>query len=218
MLPWTYAESIEKAGGLPYMLPYKVSGELVSDYLDQCDGVLLAGGDDLDPALYGQEWHPEAQRIDPDRPRFEFALLAEIERRNMPVLGVCLGSQLMNVHRGGSMHQFLPDKLGKDGFDHRLNQDWNRRHPVTLHPDSKLARALGKTEISVNTSHKQAVDRIGNGLRAFAVSSDNIIEGTEDPIRKFYIGVQWHPERQNSEPDHLKLFQMLVEYASTYRE
>ena len=213
MLPWTYAESVEKAGGLPVMLPYRVSTALIPQYLDELDGVLLAGGDDLDPALWGEAWHPEAQRIDPDRQRFEFALLAEIERRNTPVLGVCLGSQVMNVYRGGSMIQFLPDHLGQGNFDHRLNGDWSRRHGVTLTPESRLAKALGKTSLRVNSSHKQAVGKIGAGLSAFAVSDDGIIEGTEDPSRPFYVGVQWHPERQNDEPDHLRLFQMLVEHS-----
>ncbi len=211
MLPWTYAQSIELAGGLPFMLPYRVDVSLVRDYLGQLDGVLLAGGDDLDPAIYGEQWHEQAQRIDPARQQFEFALLAEIERRTMPVLGVCLGSQVMNVHRGGSLIQFLPDVLGPNGFDHRLNADWSRRHMVELKPDSRLSRELGKIHLSVNTSHKQAVQNVGRGLRVTAIATDGVIEGTEDPSLPFYLGVQWHPERQNDEADHLRLFQMLVE-------
>ncbi len=213
MLPWTYAQSIELAGGLPMMLPYRVDVALIPDYLDQLDGVLLSGGDDLDPAVYGQEWHEHAQRIDPVRQVFEFALLAEIERRTMPVLGVCLGSQLMNVHRGGSLIQYLPDQLGPNGLDHRLNSDWSRRHMVELTPDSRLATVLRKQHVSVNTSHKQAVRTLGRGLRVIATSTDGVIEGTEDPSLPFFMGVQWHPERQNDEADHLRIFQMLVDAA-----
>jgi putative glutamine amidotransferase len=212
-LPQSYAQSIDKAGGLPVMLPYRVDRSLIPQYLDQLDGVLLAGGDDLDPSLYGEDWHPSAQRIDPARQVFEFALLDEIERRAMPVLGVCLGSQVMNVHRGGSLIQFLPDELGPDGFDHRLNADWSRRHDIELHPDSRLARSLGKTKLSVNTSHKQAVRTPGRGLRVIATSTDGVIEGLEDPSLPFFMGVQWHPERQNDEADQLRIFQLLVERA-----
>jgi putative glutamine amidotransferase len=210
MLPWTYAESVEKAGGLPVMLPYRVDASLIPQYLDRLDGVLLAGGDDLDPAAYGEAWHPNAQRIDPARQAFEFALLAEVERRRTPALGVCLGSQVMNVYRGGSMYQFLPDHLGEGAFDHRLCGDWSRRHPVELDRESALARALGKTSIRVNTSHKQAVRDVGRGLRVIATSDDGIIEGTEDPSLPFYMGVQWHPERQNDEAEAMKVFEMLV--------
>ncbi|MBC7783849.1 MAG: gamma-glutamyl-gamma-aminobutyrate hydrolase family protein [Burkholderiales bacterium] len=213
MLPWTYAESIEKAGGLPVMLPFRVDTSLIPAYLDELDGMLLSGGDDLDPALYGEPWHPQAQHLDPNRQRFELALLAEIERRDMPVLGICLGSQTMNVSRGGSMIQFIPDHLGAGSFEHRLSGDWLRRHGVKLLAESLYAQALGKTDVQVNTSHKQAVNVVGRGLRVIAVSMDGLIEGTEDPSRRFYMGVQWHPERQNDEPDHLKLFQMLVDHA-----
>src|SRR5436305_2052096 len=98
-----YAISVERAGGLPVMLPYRVPLSLIPRYVDLLDGLLFSGGDDLDPALYGETYHPKAHPVDPDRQRFELALLAEAERRQLPVLGVCLGSQLMNVHRGGSL-------------------------------------------------------------------------------------------------------------------
>ena len=214
MLPWTYGEAIKKAGGLPVMLPYKMEPASVAEYVDRLDGVLLCGGDDLDPALYGQTWHENAQRIDPDRQRFEFALLAEAERRAMPVLGVCLGSQVMNVYRGGSLHQFLPDFLRVNAIEHRRHDDWGRRHEVTLvETDSHLAKAMGKTTLICNTSHKQAVDRLGRNLRVTAIAPDGVIEGTEDPSLPFFVGVQWHPERQNDEADHLAIFQRFVDFA-----
>jgi putative glutamine amidotransferase len=217
MLPWTYAEAVEKAGGLPMMLPYKADLSLVSQYLDQLDGVVLAGGDDLNPASYGETYHPQAQRIDPDRERFDHAVLDEIERRTMPVLGICLGSQLMNVHRGGSLHQFLPDIPRDSPLEHRRLDDWTRRHEVFLEPDSLIAQALGKTQVISNTSHKQSVKTLGRGLRITARAPDGVIEGTEDPTKPFYVGVQWHPERQNDEADHLKLFELLVEHAGRRR-
>lgn len=211
---YTYCDAIERAGGLPIMLPFRADVALVGEYLDVLDGVLLSGGADLDPASYGEAWHPHAQPVEPDRQRFEMALLAEIERRAMPVLGVCLGSQVMNVHRGGSLIQFLPDIDRENAFEHRRLDDWSRRHGVTLEPDCRIARELGKTRVVVNTSHKQAVKRVGRGLVITAWSEDGIVEGTEDPSLPFYVGVQWHPERQIDEPDHLRLFQMLIRAAS----
>jgi len=211
MLPWTYCEAIEKAGGLPVMLPYKADLSLVPEYVDKFDGFVLAGGDDLDPSLYGQEYHPMAQRIDPDRQKFEFALLVEIEKRRAPVLGVCLGSQVMNVYRGGSLHQFLPDLTRDSALEHRRLDDWGRRHGVIVEPDTHIGRAIGKREIISNTSHKQAVDRLGRNLRITARAPDGVIEGTEDPSLPFFVGVQWHPERQNEEKDHLAIFRALVE-------
>lgn len=214
MLPWTYCEAIEKAGGLPVMLPYKADLSLVPEYVSRFDGFVMAGGDDLDPSLYGEAYHPEAQKIDPDRQKFEFALLAEIELRRAPVLGICLGSQVMNVYRGGSLHQFLPE-LPRDGaLEHRRLEDWGRRHGVILEPDSHIGRAVGKREIVSNTSHKQAVHHIGKNLKITARATDGVIEGTEDPSLPFYVGVQWHPERQNGEKDHLAIFEALVAAAN----
>lgn len=208
--PYSYCDAVERAGGLPIMLPFRTDEALIGEYLDELDGVLLSGGDDLNPALYGEDWHANAQRIEPMRQSFELALLSEVERRRMPVLGVCLGSQLMNVHRGGSLIQFLPDIERPNAFEHRRLDDWTRRHGVALDPSCRIAKELGKTSLLVNTSHKQAVNRVGRGLVVTARSDDGVIEGTEDPSLPFYIGVQWHPERQIDEPEQLRLFQMLV--------
>ena len=214
MLPWTYCEAVERAGGLPVMLPYKADVSLVPRYVDRFDGFVLAGGDDIDPALYGETYHPEAHPVDPDRQAFEFALLAEIERRRAPVLGICLGSQVMNVSRGGSLHQFLPELTREGSLEHRRLDDWGRRHGVVLESDSLIARAIGKRDIVSNTSHKQAVNRLGRNLRITAHAPDGVIEGTEDPSLPFYVGVQWHPERQNDEADHLAIFKALIAAAS----
>ncbi|MGD0390328.1 MAG: gamma-glutamyl-gamma-aminobutyrate hydrolase family protein, partial [Tepidisphaeraceae bacterium] len=179
--PYAYAKSVERAGGLPLLLPYQSDLALVPQFVDACDGFLFTGGNDLDPALYGQSWHPKAVRIDPARQKFELALLAEVERRRLPALGVCLGSQLMNVHRGGSIHQFLPDLARPNPLEHRKIGDELPRHNVTLDLASRLGRAVGKPEISVNSYHKQSADRLGRGLRVVATAPDGVIEGFEDP-------------------------------------
>ena len=211
LLSFDYPRSIERAGGIPYPLPYRVDHSLIPGMLDMLDGVLFSGGDDLDPALYGEEWHPKAVKIDPERQRFELALLAEVERRRVPALGICLGSQLMNVYRGGSLTQFIPDIPEK--LEHRRVGEVLRRHPVRLDPESLVARAIGKTEVDANTYHKQAVKKLGRGLRVIATAPDGIIEGLEDPTFPLFAAVQWHPERLYEEEDHLALFKLLVEKA-----
>lgn len=213
--PCGYATSVERAGGLPVLLPYKADVALVSDYVDLCDGIILSGGNDIDPAVYGDApYHPKAAPIDPLRQRFEMALLAEIERRRTPVLGICLGSQMMNVYRGGSLHQHLPDIERPGQLEHgKLEEGRYPRHDVTLVADSLLGQTIGRTDVLANSSHKQAVKTVGRGLRVVATAPDGVIEATEDPAFPLWLGVQWHPERISDEPEHLKLFQLLVDRA-----
>jgi putative glutamine amidotransferase len=212
-LPYGYATSVERAGGLPLMLPYRSDLSLIAEFVDAIDGILFSGGADLDPQGYGEEAVPEVEAIDPAREKFERALIAEVERRRLPALGICLGSQLMNVHRGGSLVQFLPDLPGDREIEHRRMGDWNRRHPVQLESGTQVFDRVGHSDVIVNTSHKQAVAKLGNGLRVIATSPDGVIEGIEDPSGPLFVGVQWHPERMSDEPDQLALFQMLVDHA-----
>lgn len=209
--PFSYAKAIELAGGLPLLLPYKTDLSLIPQFVDLLDGVLFSGGNDLDPSLYGQQWHPKAEHIDPDRQHWDLALMAEVERRRTPALGVCLGSQIMNVYRGGSLHQFLPD-VARDGeIEHRKRPNEINRHPVQLDPQSQIGRAIGKPEISVNTYHKQSAQQLGRGLRVAATAPDGVIEGFEDPTFPLFAAVQWHPERLIEEPEHLAPFKLLVD-------
>ena len=216
-LGFDYAKSVEKAGGLPLGIPYKTDLSLIPQIVDALDGVLFTGGNDLDPALYGETWHPKAVRIDPDRQNFELELLAEVEKRRTPALAICLGCQLLNVYRGGSLYQFLPEVTQEQ--DHRRAGEGQpiRRHGVKIEADSAIGRAIGKTEISSNTYHKQAVKTVGRGLRVTAMSDDGIIEGLEDPSFPLLAAVQWHPERLNGEAEHLAPFKLLVERASKLR-
>jgi putative glutamine amidotransferase len=214
-----YATSVERAGGLPFFLPFRTDLSLIPQIVDVLDGILFSGGNDLDPSLYGEQFHPRAVPIQPDRQRFELALIAEVERRRVPALGVCLGSQLMNVHRGGSLVQYLPDLRRQEAIDHRKDPTQpNRRHPVRLEPQTVLAEAIGRAEISVNTRHKQAIRDLGRGLRVNAVAPDGVIEGIEDPSLPLFLAVQWHPENLSEEPEHLAPFKLLVEKASASRD
>ena len=211
MSTYTYAEAVERAGGVPILLPFRVDVALVPQYVDLCEGLLFTGGNDLDPALYCDEcWHPKTVKVEPARQRFELALVAEVERRRMPALGVCFGSQVMNVHRGGSLIQFLPDEVKE--IEHRcLDKNSPPRHTVTVDTDTQLGRAIGKRDVSVNTYHKQAIRKIGRGLRVVATAPDGVIEGYEDPTLPLFAAVQWHPERLLDEPEHLAPFKLLVE-------
>ena len=207
----TYAAAVEKAGGLPLPLPYAVDHALIPRYVDVLDGVCFSGGNDMNPVRYGEEWHPKVARMDPRREAFEFALIAEVEKRRTPALGVCFGSQLMNVHRGGSLIQFLPDQ--KPGaMEHRyIKEKGVTRHDVKLDTNSLLGKAIGKSNVSVNTYHKQAVNQIGKGLRIIATAPDGVIEAFEDPTMPLFAAVQWHPERLADEAEHLAPFKLLVE-------
>lgn len=216
--PMAYSMAVEKAGGLPLLLPYRTDVSLIPQIVDLLDGMLFSGGNDLDPSLYGESYHPSAVPIDPARQRFELALLAEVERRRVPALGICLGSQLMNVYRGGSLFQFLPDLDRPASIEHRkTNGNWTR-HPVALRADSLPGKLLGKREINANSSHKQAVRNVGRGLQVIGTSPDGIIEGTQDPAFPLFLGVQWHPERLQDEADHLALFRLLVDKATLRKE
>lgn len=213
-----YAKAVENAGGMPYPLSYMLDASLIGELVDRLDGVLLIGGDDLNPSRYGQERDPNTQPLDEHREAFEFALLKEVESRRLPVLGICLGSQIMNVHRGGSLHQFLPELQRSGVLEHRKLELTNRRHPARLDPASALAQRLGKVDLNVNTSHKQSMDKIGRGLRIIATAPDGVIEGLEDPSLPFFLALQWHPERLAGEVDHEAPFQMLVEKAREHAQ
>ena len=215
MSTMTYSAAIERAGGLPLLLPYAVDHALIPQYVDLLDGICFTGGNDMNPVRYGEEWHPKVSKMDERREKFEFALIAEVEKRRMPALGICLGCQLMNVHRGGSLNQFLPDQARDEALEHRrlAPGDSSRRHAVKLEPGTRLAAAIGKGEISVNTRHKQSVNRTGKGLRVIAKAPDGVVEAIEDPSHPFFMAVQWHPENLSSEPEHLAPFKLLVEHA-----
>lgn len=209
---YDYAAAVERAGGVPLLIPYRASVELIPQIVSTLNGIVFTGGDDLDPCCYGETYCDGTQPIDPARERFERALLAEVEKRKLPTLGICLGSQLMNTHRGGSLIQYLPGVSRDGALEHRKLDDPSRCHDVTLHDGTTIARCLGgKRRIVVNTSHKQSVNQVGKGLRVIATSPDGVIEGIEDPNMPLFVGVQWHPERMSDQPDQLAIFQLLIE-------
>jgi putative glutamine amidotransferase len=212
LLPHPYTQAVDHAGGVPVLIPYH-SPSHIDRYVVMCDGFVLCGGNDYDPARWGQTRHPNAIAIDPARAAFDFRFIAAVEASGKPVLGICGGMQLMNLHRGGTLHQFIPDF--SDAIEHRRNghAEWARRHDVQVQPGSTLARITGSTTVTANTSHKQCVDRLGAGLTIVGRAGDGVVEALEDATRAFFIGVQWHPERQHTEPNQHALFVALIEAA-----
>ena len=210
-LSYGYVQSVVAAGGVPVLLPFG-EGVDAAAQVAAVDGLLLAGGNDLDPTPWGEAWHPACKPADPKRQAHERSLIDAAGRRGTPTLGVCMGMQMMNVARGGSLFQHLPDVPGRG--DHSRGGDWGNRHPVDVAEGSLLADVCGSGEFAVNTSHHQAVNKLGDGLAASAVAPDGLVEAVEDPSLRFWLGVQWHPERLTAtEPRHLALFRRLVDAA-----
>jgi putative glutamine amidotransferase len=211
----TYLQAVETAGGLPVVMPPLELGA-VDPLLDRMSGVCLSGGPDLDPSAYEERRHPELGPVEPELDRFELELARRADERGLPILAVCRGAQALNVSRGGSLHQHLPDRPGVT-IDHRQEAPGGAvTHEVRISGDSLLARTMGVNEAQVNSFHHQAVKRLGTGLRAVAWSPDGVIEGIEAPARDFVLGVQWHAELLTERPEHAALFAALVSAARAF--
>jgi putative glutamine amidotransferase len=212
----TYVRAVEAAGGIPVVMP-PLPAEDVPALLSRLDGLLLSGGPDLAPEAYDARPHAELGPTEPTLDAFEYAVVREALRRDLPLLGVCRGAQTLNVARGGTLHQHLPDVVGGD-VAHRQSIDGRRpTHDVEIVPGSRLAVVLRTTSLAVNSFHHQAVDRLGAGLRVSARAPDGTIEAIEDPRRPLVLGVQWHAETLVSAPEHEALFAELVDVASGAR-
>jgi len=217
-LPWyairqNYAESIEQAGGLPILLPHEP--ERVADYLDRLDGIVVTGGAfDVDPALFGADSRHASVTVTKDRrTRFEFALVKTGLARNMPVLGICGGQQLLNVVLGGTLIQHIPDEVATALAHEQPNPRTEPGHTVAVVAGSLLHRITGMRELPVNSAHHQAVKAVAPGMVIDATAADGVIEGIEDPARRFCLGVQWHPEYAIS-PGDLSIFTAFIQAAA----
>lgn len=207
-----YLKGIEAAGGLPVVMP-PLAEAAIEPLLDRLDGICLSGGPDLDPSLYEEAPHPELGPTEPDLDRFELAVAARADAREMPILAICRGTQALNIVRGGALHQHLPD-LSTDVTHRQSNPGTEPSHPVEIDPDSQLAAAFGGGEIEVtdvNSFHHQAIARLGQGLRISARAPDGTVEAIEDPSRRFLIGVQWHAETLVHRAAEAELFRRFVE-------
>ena len=177
--------------------------------LDRLDGLVLSGGPDLDPAVYGQARHAKlGPEVDREGDEYELALLAGAAERDLPVLGICRGMQALNVSRGGTLHQHLPDVTD---FEHvQREAPFEPAHAVTVARGSLLHRLTGAAQLGVNSFHHQAADRIGDGLQVCATAADATVEAVWDPAARFCLGVQWHAELLTHRAEHAALFGSLV--------
>ncbi len=208
LVPADYVNAVERAGGRPLLVPPSNDG--VEETLDALDGLIFSGGSDLDPELYGQEPHPETVGIVDARDRAELALLTAALARELPVLAICRGAQVLNIARGGDLVQHLPEVVGNERHKHTPGEF--AEHDVTLEDGTRLGSLLGKRE-PVKSHHHQGLGRLGDGLRVAARADDGVVEAIEDPARRFALGVLWHPEAG----EDMRLFEALVEEAARYR-
>jgi putative glutamine amidotransferase len=205
--PVTYTRAVERAGGTPVVLPPVPAGS-VAKLVESLDGLVLSGGTDVNPALYDAAPHEKTDPPDRRRDRFELSLARAAIEAQLPVLAICRGMHVLNVARGGTLIQHLPDAVGHDG--HAPDPVKMTPHDIQLSAGSQLGKLLG-TRIRVSALHHQAIQRAGSGLMAVAWAEDQVIEAVELQGHRFAVGVQWHPE----EGDDLRVFEALV--AATYR-
>lgn len=208
----TYTEALRRAGAIPVMVPPQP--ENAAEIVEELDGLLLAGGDDCDPAVYGEERHETVDPVmDPRRQSNDLSLATAARQAGIPTLGICLGVQVMNIAAGGTLIQDIDSHLDTD-IDHASEPSDRNRHDVIVESGTKLASILGhEREFNVNSSHHQSIRNVGEGLRVTAHAPDGVVEGLEDPQHPFYVGVQWHPEDMTGEGSATSIFGAFVDAA-----
>jgi putative glutamine amidotransferase len=202
LLSRSYVDAVQDAGGLALLLP--PDPQLVvepEEVLERIDGLMLAGGADVDPSSYGEEAHPETVDTIPERDRFEIALVREAIERDMPVLGICRGMQLINVALGGTLVQHLPEHYGHHEHRRVLGSFDGADHDVDVQPDTLAIDVVGEPHHATKSHHHQGVDCLGAGLLVSGTSAlDDLPEAIEMPDKSFVLGVQWHPEADAQSP------------------
>ena len=215
-----YVRALLAAGSVPLVLSPLLGSALVARALDGVDGLLLTGGEDIDPAWYGAQTSPLLDPPSPERDLFELALFSVARQRELPILGICRGIQLINVALGGTLFQDLSSER-PGGVEHRPEGPRDiRSHRVRLQPNSRAARALGSLSVEVNSSHHQAIKDLAPGLLPTGWTDDDLVEAVEGSVdAPWLLAVQWHPEEMHADaraPDH-GLFAALVRAADSAR-
>ncbi len=207
-LNWNYAQAVTEAGGVPILIPPTADMEAVAKIID---GWIIPGGLDIDAKHFGQENHPEVKLQDPARFDAESRLYKAVDS-TLPFLGICYGCQFLNIQRGGSLIQHLPDVEGSVPHTGGVLQDYD------VKADSGLGSVIGSAAIAGKSYHHQAVDEVGNGLEVVARSSDGTIEALEDSNHPWLVGVQWHPERTLEDPKTRRIFESFVAAAAEFKK
>lgn len=210
-----YVEAVQKAGGIPVIVPVGITARQFSTLFSRLDGFLLTGGDDIDPLQYGDEMHPSVGGVDVVRDEMEIAMVKWLLKEKKPLLGICRGFEIINVALGGTLYTHIADQL-PNALHHPCYPDLPRdllAHDVRIESGSRLAQIMGKTQVEVNSLHHQGVKSLAPGLTASARASDGLLEGFEIDEYPFALGVQWHPEELVHFPHMLALFKALVQAA-----
>jgi putative glutamine amidotransferase len=208
--PMTYVEAVKQAGAIPVVVPPLADADAMAMYVARLNGLVLIGGRDIPPDAYGEEAAPQVVPMERQRWDFESELLRRWLATDKPVLGICLGSQVANVVRGGTLIQDIPTEVGDAISHHAPDGAWHR---VTIDQGSQLHAILGESEVVVWARHHQAVDNVGAGLAVVARSDDGVIEAMEMKGKPFALFVQWHPERMEGADHRHRIFQALTDAA-----
>ncbi|MBM3138480.1 MAG: gamma-glutamyl-gamma-aminobutyrate hydrolase family protein [Chloroflexi bacterium] len=209
MLPG-YLDAIRNTGGIPVILPLTSSPEDAATLLKKCDGLVMTGGQDVDPMLYGQTATERCGAICHERDEMETYFFHEAIRQNIPVLGICRGLQMINVLLGGTLYQDIPTDTGSQ-IDHQMKAPYDRTcHSVSILPGTALDQLLQVEEMGVNSYHHQGIKDLGEGLDIMAVAEDGIVEAISLPSKKFVWAVQWHPEYDLTNSSNQKIFKAFV--------
>jgi putative glutamine amidotransferase len=209
-----YLRAIEAAGGVPVVMP-PLGTEALRPLVDRLAGLCLSGGPDLDPETYGASRHPQLGPTERELDRLELAVIRRADEVGMPILAICRGAQALNVARGGSLHQHLPDRDG--GICHRQRAPGDQpTHAVQVATGTRVGRLLGASRLAVNSFHHQAPDQLGAGLSAAAWAPDGVIEALEARGPRFVVGVQWHAECLSDRTPEAALFSGFVQAAARY--
>jgi putative glutamine amidotransferase len=207
LVPAAYVRAVTRADGVPLLVP---PGAAYEETLDVVDGLIFSGGSDLDPELYGEQAHPETDGWVRERDDFELGLMQAALARDVPLLAICRGSQVLNVALGGDLEQHVPDRVETNV--HKETPGVFAEHDVDVLPGTTLSSILSE-RTAVKSHHHQGYGKLGSGLREAARAPDGTVEALEDPSKRFALGVLWHPE----EGDDLALFEDLVREAAEYR-
>jgi putative glutamine amidotransferase len=210
VLGLTYLEAIGRAGALAMVVP-PLPGPAIPALLDRVDGICLSGGPDVHPDAYAAEPHAALGPTEPRLDAFELALARAADERDMPILAICRGMQILNIARGGTLHQHLPDVVGDTVTHRQKGMSTAPVHGVAVDPDSRLHEIVGHRHIQVNSFHHQAIDVLGERLTVTAHAEDGTIEGVEAADRSFVVGVQWHAECLVDHREQAALFTALVD-------
>ena len=207
-----YIKAVQKAGGIPILIPFSSNIENIKEYIDKIQGIIFTGGEDISPLVYNEDPLKEVECIIEERDRFELELFKEVYEKQIPILGICRGLQLINIALGGNLYQDINFQIPNSyGHAPKNTSRHNLYHSVKIEKDSKLFDIFKTEDLKVNSFHHQSIKKLGTDLKITALSNDGIIEAVESTNEKFLVAVQWHPENLvERHTEFLSFFEALI--------